>query len=182
MSHIPPALFVALAELVPELHVRCVEPWCLIGSAAARLLGAEVDVVDIDVLVSRADADTLAALWADRRDATHAPADADRFRSRFARFRFPGLPVEVMGGLELDQGDGWQPVSPGRLLLIGVQGMAVPVPSAEDQIRLFESFGREKDLLRAKLLRAFASSPAGGGSVSIFTCPPRMRQFVDETP
>ena len=154
MSHIPPALFVALAELVPELHVHCAEPWCLIGSAAARLLGAEVDVADIDVLVSRADAETLATLWADRRDAAHAPADDDRFRSHFARFRFPGMPVEVMGGLELDRGEGWQAVSPGRLVLAGVQGMAVPVPALDEQIRIFESFGRDKDRARAAALRA----------------------------
>jgi len=153
MSHIPPALFVALAELVPDLHVHCAEPWCLIGSAAARLLGAEVDVADVDVLVSRADADTLAERWADRRDAAHAPADADRFRSRFARFRFPGLPVEVMGGLELDQGNGWQPVSPGRLVLAGLRGMAVPVPAPDEQIRILESFGRDKDRARAAALR-----------------------------
>lgn len=153
MSHLPPALFVALAELVPELHVHCAEPWCLIGSAAARLLGAAVSVADVDVRVSRADADTLAMLWADRRDAAHAPADDDRFRSHFARFSFPGLPVEVMGGLELDQGDGWQPVSPGRLVLVGLQGMAVPVPSLDDQIRIFESFGRDKDRDRATALR-----------------------------
>ncbi|MBD8882103.1 hypothetical protein IHE49_16595 [Rhodanobacter sp. 7MK24] len=162
MSHIPPALFVALTELVPDLHVHCAEPWCLIGSAAARLVGADVSVADIDVLVARADADMLATLWTDRRDATHAPADDGRFRSQFARFDFPGMPVEVMGGLELNQGEGWQPVSPGRLILVGLNGLAVPVPSVADQIRLFESFGREKDVLRAKLLRAFASSPHRG--------------------
>ena len=153
MSHIPPALFVALTELVPDLHVHCAEPWCLIGSAAARLLGAEVSVADIDVLVSPADAGTLAALWVDRRDATHTPADDGRFRSHFARFSFPGMPVEVMGGLELNQGDGWQPVSPGRLVLVGVQGMAVPVPALDEQIRIFESFGRDKDRARATALR-----------------------------
>ncbi|HEX8779383.1 MAG TPA: hypothetical protein VF738_14815 [Rhodanobacter sp.] len=153
MSHIPPALFVTLAELVPDLHVHCAEPWCLIGSTAARLLGAEVDVADVDVLVSRADAESLATLWADRRDTLHEPADSDRFRSRFARFRFPGLPVEVMGGLELDQGNGWQPVSPGRLVLAGLRGMAVPVPSLDEQIRILESFGRDKDRERAAALR-----------------------------
>jgi hypothetical protein len=155
MSHIPPALFVALAELVPDLHVHCAEPWCLIGSAAARLLGAEVSVADVDVLVSRADAETLATLWAARRDATHVPADDHRFRSHFVRFNFPGLPVEVMGGLELDQGEGegWQPVSPGRLVLAGVQGMAVPVPALDEQIRILESFGRDKDRERAAALR-----------------------------
>jgi len=153
MSHVPPALFVALTELVPELHVHCAEPWCLIGSAGALMLGADVSVADVDVLVSRADADALMARWADRRDDNHASADGDRFRSHFARFRFPGLPVEVMGGLELHAGDGWQPVSPGRLVLVGLQGLAVPVPSLDDQIRIFESFGRGKDRARAAALR-----------------------------
>jgi len=166
MSHIPPALFVALADLVPDLHVHCVEPWCLIGSAAARLLGAEVDAADIDVLTSRSDADTLMTLWADCRDSVHAPADGDRFRSHFARFRFPCLPVEVMGGLELDRGEGWQPVAPGRLVLVGVQGMAVPVPSLDDQIRLFESFGRDKDRARANALRRLRPPPSALSIVS----------------
>lgn len=153
MSHIPPALFVALAEAVPELHVHCAEPWCLIGSAAARLMGAEVSVADVDVLVSRADAEVLATQWADRCEAGYVPADGDRFRSRFARFRFPGMPLEVMGGLELDAGEGWQPVTPGRLVLVGVEGLAVPVPSLDDQVRILESFGRDKDLARAAALR-----------------------------
>jgi hypothetical protein len=158
MSHIPPALFVALAEAVPELHVHCAEPWCLIGSAAARLLGAEVDVADVDVLVSRADAEVLASHWADRRDAGYAPVDGGRFRSHFARFRFPGMPVEVMGGLEHDAGEGWRAVSPGRLVLAGLQGLAVPVPSLDDQIRVLESFGRDKDRVRAAALRQLRQS------------------------
>ena len=153
MSHIPPALFVTLAEVVPELHVHCVEPWCLIGSAAARLLGASVDVADIDVLVSRGDAEALMALWADQREHDYRPADDERFRSHFARFHFPGLAVEVMGELELNRGDGWQPVTPGKLQLVGVQGMAVPVPSLDDQLRILESFGRDKDRPRIDALR-----------------------------
>lgn len=154
MSHVSPALYATLAEIVPELHVHCVEPWCLIGSTAALLLGAEVGVADVDVLTSRADADTLMTLWAERREPVSALADGDRFRSHFARFRFPGTPVEVMGGLELNEGDGWQAVHPGRLVLAGLDGLAVPIPSIDDQILLFERFGREKDAPRAAALRA----------------------------
>lgn len=162
MSHATPALYATLAEIVPELHVHCLDPWCVIGSAAALLAGASVSVADVDVLASREDAGRLMTLWADRREPLHEPADAHRFRSHFARFRFPGLPVEVMGGLELNQGDGWVPVSAGRLVLAGLNGLAVPMPSVEDQIRILESFGREKDLARAKSLRALASSPSRG--------------------
>ncbi|KLD65836.1 hypothetical protein Y882_01295 [Dyella japonica DSM 16301] len=162
MSHVTPALYATLAEIVPELHVHCAQPWCVIGSAAALLAGADVSVADVDLLVSRDDADTLMALWADRREPVYEPANAERFRSHFARFRFPGTPVEVMGGLELNQGDGWKLVEAGRLTLVGLNGLAVPVPSLEDQIRILESFGREKDAQRAKTLRALASSPLRG--------------------
>jgi len=158
MSHVSPALYATLAEIVPELHVHCSAPWCLIGSTAALLLGAEVSAADVDVLTSRADADTLMALWAQRRESVSALPDDQLFRSHFARFRFPGAPVEVMGALELNADDGWEVVQPGRLQLTGLNGMAVPVPCIEDQIRLFESFGREKDMRRAAALRALNAS------------------------
>ena len=157
MSHVSPALYATLAEVVPQLHVQCVDPWCLIGSAAALLVGAEVSVADVDVLVSRDDAERLMALWAGYRQPTHEPADGHRFRSHFARFAFPGIPVEVMGALELNQGDGWQPVNAGRMMLVGLDGLAVPVPTIPDQIRILESFGREKDCQRASSLRALGS-------------------------
>jgi len=153
MSHISPALYATLAEIVPDLHVQCVDPWCVIGSTAALLLGASVDAADVDVLTSRADAETLMSVWAEWREPSPALADDHRFRSHFARFRFPGAPVEVMGALELHADDRWQPVLPGKLVLVGVNGLAVPVPSVEEQIRLCESFGRPKDLQRAALLK-----------------------------
>jgi hypothetical protein len=154
MSHVSPALYATLAEIVPDLHVHCVDPWCLIGSTAALLLGAEVGVADVDVLTSRADAQTLMDAWAGRRESAPAPVDGEKFRSHFARFRFPGMPVEVMGALELHVDDGWQAVRPGRLVLVGVNGLAVPVPCIDDQIRLLESFGRDKDHRRVAALRA----------------------------
>lgn len=171
MSHIPPALFVALAELVPELQVHCAEPWCLIGSAAALLLGAEVDVADVDVLVSRADADTLIALWADRRDVAHAPADGDRFRSHFARFRFPGLPVELMGGLEVFGADGWQPLHIRETVHVELAGLRVPVPTIAEQLRVLACFGRAKDHQRAALLRVLYAQVQSGHT-------PMLQRFV----
>lgn len=169
MSHVTPALFATLAEIVPELHVHCADPWCVIGSTAALLVGASVSVADVDLLVSRADAETLMTLWAERREPSHEPAHAERFRSHFARFRFPGLPVEVMGGLELNRGDGWTPVTAGRLTLVGLNGLAVPVPALDDQVRILESFGRDKDVQRAASLRALLAAPLR----IVSTTPPR---------
>jgi len=159
MSHLTPALYTTLAEIVPDLHVHCVDPWCLIGSTAALLLGAQTSAADVDVLTSRADAEVLMALWASQRQPAFVPPDADRFRSHFARFRFPGAPVEAMGALELFADGGWQAVWPDKLVLVGVGGVAVPVPSIDDQIRLCERFGRQKDLsLKAALRSLMAPS------------------------
>jgi hypothetical protein len=167
MSHLSPALYATLAEIVPDLHVQCVDPWCVIGSTAALLLGAQTGAADVDVLTSRADAERLMAHWAARRESAFAPPDDDRFRSHFARFRFPGAPVEVMGALELHVGECWQPVLPGKLVLASVNGLAVPVPSVDDQIRLLESFGREKDAPRVAALRALAAPVFGVPVVSL---------------
>lgn len=150
------ALQATLALIVPELQLTCDDPWCLIGSAAAQLMGADVALADVDVLVSRADAERLIERWASRLDDVYEPTGAERFRSRFARFHFPGLPVEVMGGLELNGHKGWQIVRIGQMVLVGVNGLAVPVPSVSEQIRVLECFGRTKDSQRADLLRALA--------------------------
>lgn len=158
MSHLSPALYVSLADVVPALHVHCVDPWCVIGSTAALLLGAQVSVADVDVLTSRADADKLMKQWAERREPVSVHADDDRFRSHFARFDFHGIPVEVMGALQLNGVDGWQLVQPGQLVLAGVNGLAVPIPSIDDQIRMLQSFGRDKDTRRVAALHALKTT------------------------
>lgn len=143
-----------LARVMPDLQKYCCDPWYLIGSAAASLAGADVSVADLDVLASADDAARLEIHWRYLRDPLYAPAGAERFRSRFARFRFPGLPLEVMGGLELHGDDGWQPVQVHEAASASVAGFAVPIPSVAEQIRILESFGRPKDLQRAALLKA----------------------------
>jgi hypothetical protein len=89
-----------------------------------------------------------------QQDRTYQPAASDRFRSRFARFLFPGMPVEVMGGLELHTAQGWQRVRIRDVTQIIHAGVEVPIPSPTEQIRILESFGRPKDTQRAALLRA----------------------------
>lgn len=101
------ALGKVLLAVVPELHRCCRDPWTVIGSAAACLAGADVTVADLDVLTSTRDAEALIGEWRLRRDETYAPAGTERFRSCYARFHFPDLPVEVMGGLELFGDNGW---------------------------------------------------------------------------
>jgi hypothetical protein len=149
-----PGLYATLATLAREMRVCCADRWSVIGSAAAKLLGADVSVADIDLLVSRRDAETLLARWATRRQ-TVEPNDGDRlFRSHFARFNFFPWAVEVMGDLELHGASGWQAVHVADIVGIDLGQVSVPVPSLTEQVRLFELFGRAKDLRRAAILRA----------------------------
>ena len=148
------ALHEALAMRVPELHMHCRDPWVLIGSAAARLSGADVTVADLDVLTSVRDAEYLIVQWQQHVDDTCVPEGANRFRSHFARFRFPELPVEVMGGLQLNSAVGWQPVQVDEIVTVSSAGVIVPIPAVTEQIRVLESFGRPKDMQRAARLRA----------------------------
>lgn len=160
MTSLPPnpALREVLAASVPLLQMHCRDPWVVIGSAACALAGAEVNVADLDLLTSTDDAERLIALWPSRLDGAYVPAGADRFRSRFARFLFPGMPLEVMGDLQRHDIDGWQPVQVHDTVHAMVADLAVPIPSPHEQIRILKSFGRPKDLARAELLRALCNS------------------------
>ncbi|HKT27839.1 hypothetical protein [Dyella sp.] len=148
------ALRDAIATSVPLLQAHCRDPWVVIGSAACALAGAAVEVADLDLLTSTADAQRLIAVWPSHLDTTYVPAGADRFRSCFARFLFPGMPLEVMGDLQLHDADGWQPVQINETVHVTVADVAVAIPSRDEQIRILKSFGRPKDLARAELLRA----------------------------
>jgi hypothetical protein len=154
MSPSRQALHETIAAVMPSLYRHCRDTWVVIGSAAAVLAGAKVEVADLDLLTSVEDADRLIDAWHAKRDPLYAPAASERFRSRFARFHFPGMPVEVMGGLELNGAYGWQPVQVNGIVQVACAGVSVPIPTRIEQIRVLESFGRPKDLQRAQYLRA----------------------------
>jgi hypothetical protein len=154
MTPVPQALRDVLAAVVPPLREHCRDAWVVIGSAAVALAGAQVDVADLDLLTSQGDAERLMALWNAERDWAYQPTASDRFRSRFARFLFPAMAVEVMGGLELHVAQAWVPVRVHEIEHVACAGVDVPVPSRAEQIRILESFGRPKDLQRAQRLRA----------------------------
>ncbi|MCK9365707.1 MAG: hypothetical protein M0P72_00915 [Metallibacterium scheffleri] len=144
----------ALLAAVPDLHRHCRDPWTVIGSAAAYLAGAAVRVADLDVLTSVRDAQAMAGHWRAQRDLKYTPADSPRFRSHLARFHFGGLPVEVIGGLEVSGADGWVPVRIGASTRVDIGGLSVPIPTIAEQIRVLQSFARPKDFQRVALLKA----------------------------
>jgi len=146
-------LCAVLAAVLPDLHSSCRDPWVVIGSAAACLVGAGVSVADLDVLTSVRDADALRVRWQLQHEAAHRLDSEERFRSHFARYRFPGLPVEVMGGLEVFGAGRWSPLQIDRIVRVSIAGLSVPVPSIAEQIRVLERFGRPKDRARIAVLQ-----------------------------
>lgn len=150
---IPPRLLATLAIALPAMAQACRDPWWVIGSAAMRLGGmANVEPADVDLLCSASDAERLIAAWQEHLDIAYKPQDDDRFRSRFARFRHLPMPLEVMGDLQVHAEAGWQPVRVEASQQAWCDGVAVPVPAWQEQIRILHLFGRDKDLAKAGLI------------------------------
>jgi hypothetical protein len=148
---------IATLDLVVPAAGELADPWWLFGSAAMALLGVEdLTIADVDLLTSEADAHRLLA----RLGASPAAAGGSAlFRSRvFGRATGLPLPVEVMAGFEVREGQGWTAVAPKTRLAIDWSGGPLHIPSAAEQAALCRRFGRPKDLLRAAALERLAKS------------------------
>lgn len=143
-----------LRQIEPDLNRYAREPVYLIGSAAACLAGALVTVDDVDLLSSREDAERLALAWKARCVDDYRPGDATLFRSRFARYDFTAMAVEVMGALQVRQGDRWSNVAID--VSVPLTDSVVRLPTIGEQLRLLAMFGRPKDYARAERLRAIS--------------------------
>jgi hypothetical protein len=141
----------ALRQLEPDLSGLAREPIYLIGSAAACLAGAPVTVDDLDLLCARDDAQRLELAWRAQRIDAYRPGDATLFRSRFARYAFPAMAVEVMGALQVRQDGRWSNVV--VEVSTTLADSVVRLPTISEQLRLLAMFGRPKDLARTECLR-----------------------------
>lgn len=145
-----PALAETLAR-VAEAASDTKDPWWIIGSAAVVLHGRDIPhVKDVDLLMSARDAETLLRRVGERPKAGEAN---NRFRSLvFGCWTQPPIPVEVMGGFSIATPAGWRDVTLSTREAVTVGGARVFVPSVEELVRLLHSFGRPKDVERARLL------------------------------
>lgn len=148
------ATLTLIAEAAPDF----VDEWWIIGSAAAALAGAQVaDVRDVDLLLSERDARDLLQRWKDKPTLAVTPSAA--FRSAvFARFAHAPLPIEMMGGFEMQVRDQWRAVRP----LTRVRHGDLYAPSLAEQVALFEAMGRKKDVARIGALLALAAHNSSG--------------------
>jgi hypothetical protein len=83
-------------------------------------------------------------------------ADAsDRFRSLvFGLWNNPPIPVEVFGGFSVAIDGVWREVTLSTREPVTVSGACVYLPSREELVWLLQTFGRAKDLERARSLRS----------------------------
>lgn len=127
------------------------DPWWIIGSAAVALhLDAPIEVADVDVLLSLADARHLLTLLG----LMPGPGTPHpQFRSGlFATWRVNPLAVEFMADFQLKERNGWSRVRPTTRDPVRLGDMGIPVPSQPELKALLERIGRPKDLVHAAML------------------------------
>jgi len=129
------------------------DPWWVIGSTAVALHGTDPGPInDIDLLVSVDDAKTFAKIW---QCPNTSNSGSDRFRSQI--LLKPGIgqfPVEVMAGLQFMRLGQWNLLAPKTRQEIRFGPTRLFAPERTELIAILRSFGRKKDIRRAKLMQA----------------------------
>jgi hypothetical protein len=135
-------------DAVAEAAALLQDPWWIIGSTAAFLIGLDEQPADVDLLTSEADAHRLLRHWGLE---PAPPSPSLLFHSVvFATAGMAPLPIEVMGDLHVRA----EPLVPRTRLAVPWRDRLLHVPALGEQIAILERFGRDKDLRRAERLRA----------------------------
>jgi hypothetical protein len=145
-----PALVQTLQATAAAL-AQARDPWWIFASAAVALHGApDAAVADVDVLVGEADAQRIfAALGLE----PVADGGTAKFRSALlGRWRSQPMPVEFMARFEVHTEEGWSPVVFATREPVSLGGHTLFVPAREELVRTLLTFGRPKDLERARRL------------------------------
>jgi hypothetical protein len=143
-------LAATLGEVAAVMQVTR-DPWWVIGSAAVALHGGyPVEVADVDVLCSANDA--RAVIHRLRLAQITSVSDLLFHSGVFARWDMSPLAVELMADFHVRREGAWRRVWPVTRELLTLDVGVVAVPSRAELRELLLTFGREKDLLKARLL------------------------------
>ena len=128
--------------------------WVVFGGAAMVMHGYETGAVsDVDILVS---AETAVWMMKELTLDNHADGRSTRFRSDyFLHPDFGSIPVEVVANFRILSDGEWHPVSPTNATRMRVRGQTVFAMEQVELAKVFDLCGREKDLVRSKMLRPF---------------------------
>jgi hypothetical protein len=139
-------------RLVAKNGAEITGEWWIIGSTAARLSGFDqFEPDDVDVF---GNTETMNAFVKSFGCELSKAPDHHQFRSvPYQRITLPETtPIEVMGGLEVCKQQKWQKLSITTRIEISGFGAPLWIPPLEEQIAIFELFGRPKDLAKAVIL------------------------------
>jgi hypothetical protein len=152
MSNLKKKIHSVLNKAYPELK-SLHDDYFIIGSSALVLSGIKIDnTSDIDILMSNKDADFLKEVWRGKIIKDHITKRDDLFRSNFTRYFFDNLDVEVMGDLEINKDGQWIPLIIQEYTTFTLKDIEIKTPTLQEQKRIYELFGREKDLEKVKLI------------------------------
>jgi hypothetical protein len=155
---VQPSLPTSLAEtleIVGRASHDARDPWWVIGSAAMALHGADVEAGDVDLLTSLSDARALCGAM-DGVRVVRPPSD--RFRSAML-VEILGAPlrIEIMAGFEVRAEGRWTTVAPLTRRQVIWNAHSLFVPDVIELAALCRTFGRPKDLARARMLDALVA-------------------------
>lgn len=143
----------SVLERASPILQKLQDDFFIIGASALTLAGIEIgNTGDIDILSSKRDALYLQQIWTDKRVNDHITECDDLFRSTFARYSFGDMDIEVMGDLEINKNNIWQPLKIQDYFLIDIKYIQLKIPTIGEQIRILELFGREKDREKIALI------------------------------
>ncbi len=149
----PPALAKAL-QLVAQHGAQIEGDWWIIGSTAGLLAGIEGFIPDDVDLFGSTNVMT-AFVKSFGLEPVSSPSHHQFKSTPYQRIKLlDATPIEVMGGLEISTGGDWNRLDLKTRLPVSGFGAPLWIPSIEEQIAVFELFGRLKDLAKAKILRS----------------------------
>ena len=126
----------------------------IIGASAIILSGIKIgETNDIDILTSVHDADKLKNAWKDKIEKNPQLKESELFRSDFSRYNFSEMDIEIQGNLHVYKENRWVEVKIGQYTPTTIGDLSLKIPTIDEQIRILQLFGREKDMKRLHLIR-----------------------------
>lgn len=152
MTTINTKITTVLRKAYPALS-QLQDDYFIFGTSALVLCGIEMETADIDILLSPRDLAYLQSVWTDKHIKDHVTQNDHLFRSlNLSRFDFNEMDIEIMAKLEVNKNGTWVPLHVQDYFTLNLDDMQIKLPTIEEQKRIFNFFGREKDLKKLKLI------------------------------
>jgi len=123
-------------------------PWCVVGTTALALRGIDVNAKDIDILTSKEGARKMQDILKAFVVLAIEHSDNGLFCSYFGKFKIDTIDIEVMGDLKYFADDHWHSLASflEYLDFILIDDKKIPILFLDDQLRIYQILGRQKDV------------------------------------